>query len=334
MQKMPEYSGVLVLAEIHGGVLTPLSLEAIGCGRRLAGTLGESLGVVVLGRGSAKAAEDAICFGADKAFTFEELDTDGCENGFYASLLESIVSKLNPRILLMGQTNIGRDMALYLAFRLGTAATTDCVGLEIDPSSKHLLATRPVYGGNVLATFAGGCFPEIATLRAKVFPRAEADSSRQGEIIPLDIKIEAASLKTRLVERRSRVDEGIRLEDAAVIVAGGRGIGSGDGFKQLDALASILKGAVGATRPPCDNGWAPSSAQIGLTGKIVAPELYIAVAISGTSQHTSGCAGSKNIVAINKDPEAPIFKFARFGIVGDWKKVLPSFTARAKELIG
>jgi electron transfer flavoprotein alpha subunit len=234
----------------------------------------------------------------------------------------------------MGHTDIGRDLATSLAFRLGSVATTDCVELEIDPATKQLLATRPIYGGNAQAVFAGECLPRIATLRAKAFPRLEPDASRQGEIMRLYIAIDSSLLKTRLVERRSRTGEGIRLEDADVIVAGGRGIGSGDGFKQLEELASILKGAVGATRPPCDNGWAPSSAQIGLTGKIVAPDLYISVAISGTSQHTSGCAGSKNIVAINKDPEAPIFKLARFGVVGDWKKVLPAFAARVKELTG
>jgi electron transfer flavoprotein alpha subunit len=330
---MPEYSGVLALAEAKDGGLTPISLETIGCGRRLADALGENLGVMLVNN-SSKAAGEAIRFGADKVYMLGNTDTESCDGGFYLLLMESTVKQLNPRILLMGHTDIGQYLAPSLAFRLGLAATTDCVGLEIDPASRQLLATRPVYGGNALATFAGECLPQIDTLRAKAFPKPEPDASRQGEIIQLDIDIDSTLLKIRLIEKRSRTEEGIRLEDADVIVAGGRGIGSSDGFKQLEELASVLKGAIGATRPPCDNGWVPSSAQIGLTGKIVAPELYIAVAISGTSQHTSGCVGSKNIVAINKDPEAPIFKLARLGVVGDWKKVLPAFTARMKELAG
>ncbi len=330
---MPDYSGLLALVETKDGGLIPLSIETIGCGRRLADSLGESLGVVLLNN-SPKAAEEVICFGADKVYTLGNMNEESHNSGYCLLLMEGVIKRLNPRILLMGHNDTGQNLAPSLAFRLGSAATTDCVGLEIDPATKQLLATRPVYGGNALATFSGKCLPQIVTLRAKAFPKPEPEASRQGDIIHLGIDIDSSALKTRLVEKRSRTYTGIRLEDADVIVAGGRGIGSSDGFKQLDELASILKGAIGATRPPCDNGWAPASAQIGLTGKIVAPELYIAVGISGTSQHTSGCAGSKNIIAINKDPEAPIFKLARFGVVGDWKKVLPAFTARLKELAG
>ncbi|HEX78660.1 MAG TPA: electron transfer flavoprotein subunit alpha/FixB family protein, partial [Dehalococcoidia bacterium] len=233
-------------------------------------------------------------------------------------------------IVLMGHISIGSDLAPSLAFRLSTAAVTDCVELSINPESGQLLQTRPVYGGNALATFACDCFPQIATVRARAYPPAEADSSRQGEVIA--IKAELEPPVARVVEKVSQAAKGIRLEDASVVVAGGRGIGSAEGFKQLEELAVLLNGAIGSTRPPCDNGWISGSSQIGLTGKIIAPELYLAVAISGSSQHTSGCSGSRNIVAINKDPEANIFKVAHYGIVGDWNKVLPAFTARIKEL--
>ena len=159
------------------------------------------------------------------------------------------------------------------------------------------------------------------------------DAARMGEVIAVAAGLDPAAVRTKVVEKVAEKIEGIRLEDARVIVTGGRGIGNADGFKQLDELARLLKGTIGASRPPCDNGWVPTAIQIGLTGKIVAPELYIAVALSGSSQHMSGCSGAKTIVAINKDPEANIFREARFGVVGDWKKVLPALTGKLKELL-
>jgi len=161
----------------------------------------------------------------------------------------------------------------------------------------------------------------------------EPNASRQGEIINIDAGLDPQAIRTKVLEKVVEEVEGIKLEDAEVVVAGGRGIGSAEGFKQLEELARLMKGAIGASRPPCDNGWVPDTAQIGLTGKIVAPELYIAVALSGSSQHMSGCSGSKNIIAINKDSEANIFREARFGVVGDWKKVIPAFTEKVRELV-
>jgi electron transfer flavoprotein alpha subunit len=159
------------------------------------------------------------------------------------------------------------------------------------------------------------------------------DDSRKGEIVPFKVEFDPSQIRTRIIETVKEQVTGIKLEDATVIVTGGRGIGNADGFKQLEELAKLLKGAVGATRPPCDQKWMPDTAQVGLTGKIVTPELYIAIAVSGASQHLAGCSGSKNIVAINKDPEANIFKEARFGVVGDWKQVIPALTQRVKELL-
>ena len=161
----------------------------------------------------------------------------------------------------------------------------------------------------------------------------EADSSKQGEIIQFEVDIDERSIKAKHIESVIEEVAGIKIEDADVVVAGGRGIGSAEGFAQLEELAKLLKGAVGASRPPCDNGWIADTVQVGLTGKIIAPELYIAIAISGSSQHLSGCSGAKNIVAINKDPEANIFRQARYGVVGDWKKVLPAFTEKLSELL-
>jgi len=328
-----EDKGGLILAEVAGGRLSPVSAELLGIGRSLADALQEELSAVLPGEAVTDIAGEAIACGADRVYTVGNPLLKDYDNGLYLQAMESVVKQLKPRFVLLGQTATGRDLAPSLAFRLGAAATTDCIGLAVDPTSKQLLATKPVFGGNVLATFTSDHCPQIATVRAKAFSPLEPDSSRQGEVTAVDIKIEPAMAKSRLLERVSQPAEGVRLEDAAVVVAGGRGMGSAAGFKQLEELAGLLNGTIGATRPPCDNGWALASAQIGLTGKIVAPELYLAVGISGSSQHTSGCAGSRNIVAINKDPEASIFKIARFGIAGDWKRVLPAFTARVRELI-
>jgi electron transfer flavoprotein alpha subunit len=161
----------------------------------------------------------------------------------------------------------------------------------------------------------------------------ERDDNRKGDVIAVASGVDPASVRTKLLNRKIEAAAGIKLEDARVIVTGGRGIGGPDGFKQLDELAKALKGATGASRPPCDNKWVPDTFQVGLTGKIVSPELYIAVAVSGSSQHLSGCSGSRVIVAINKDPEANIFKVAHYGIVADWKKAIPAFTAKVKELV-
>jgi electron transfer flavoprotein alpha subunit len=238
-----------------------------------------------------------------------------------------------PQILILGQNDIGRDLAPRLAFRLGTTVTMDCVELAIDPDSKRLLRTKPVYGGNALAVYTGDTDPQIVTIRTKAMTPLEPDASRTGEIIIVEAGIDASIMRTKVLNRIQEEVAGIKLEDATVVVAGGRGIGNAEGFSQLEQLAKVLKGAVGASRPPCDNNWVPDTLQIGLTGKIIAPEVYIAVAISGSSQHLSGCSGSKNIIAINKDPEANIFRQARFGAVGDWKKILPAFTEKLKELL-
>jgi electron transfer flavoprotein alpha subunit len=239
-----------------------------------------------------------------------------------------------PSIVLLGQTQIGRDLTPRLAFRFNTATTMDCVALAIDPATKRLLQTKPVYGGNAQVIQYCDVDPQIATVRSKAMAALPKDESRQGEVINVAAGIDPASVRTRVIDRKVEAAAGIKLEDAKVIVSGGRGIGNAEGFKQLEELAKILKGAVGASRPACDNKWVSDNLQIGLTGKIVSPDMYIAIALSGSSQHLSGCSGSRVIVAINKDAEANIFKVAHFGIVADWKKALPAFTAKVKELVG
>jgi len=330
---MAEYKGVMTFCEATEGKLASISTELLGCGQKLADDLGQELSAVLVGSGTSSLAQEAIFFGADKAYVVDDPLLQDYQTDAYVLVMEKVVKQVMPQILIMGQTSIGRDLAPRLAFRLNTAASLGCLELAIDPGSKLLLQTKPVYGGNAQAIFVCQTYPQIATVRAKAMTPLERDQSRQGEVITIKAGLDPSALRTKVVEKVPEKVEGIRLEDAQVIVSGGRGIGSAEGFKQLEELARMLKGAVGATRPPCDNGWAPAGVQVGLTGKIVTPELYIAVALSGSSQHMSGCSGSKTIVAINKDPEANIFREARFGVVGDWKKVLPAFTNKLKELL-
>jgi electron transfer flavoprotein alpha subunit len=330
---MSVYKGVMVYGEATEGKLAAIATELLGCGRKLADDLGQDLWAILVGSGVSILAQEAIAFGADKVYVVDDPLLKDYQTDYHVSVMEKVVKQAMPQILILGQTSIGRDLAPRLAFMLETAASMDCVELAIDPDSKLLWQTKPVYGGNAQAIFTCESYPQIATVRAKAMSPLERDASRQGEVITIEAGLDPSAISSKLLGKVSEEVAGIKLEDAEIIVTGGRGIGGAEGFKQLEVLAKILKGALGATRPPCDNGWVPDGLQVGLTGKIVTPDLYIAVALSGSSQHMSGCSGSKNIIAINKDAEANIMKVARFGIVGDWKKVIPAFTEKVKELL-
>jgi len=330
---MADYKGVLVHCEVEQGKLAAIATELLGCGRTLANELKQALSAVLIGSGVSDLAQQAISYGADKVYVVDDPLLKDYQTDSYIPAMEKVAAAVMPQIIIMGQTSIGRDLAPRLAFRLNTAATLDCLELVIDAGSGRLHQTKPVYGGNARAIYVCSTDPQIVTVRSKAMTPLTPDSSRQGEVVKVAAGIDAAAIRTKVLRKVSEQVEGVKLEDAAVVVAGGRGIGSADGFKQLAELAKIFKGAVGASRPPCDNGWIPDTVQIGLTGKIVAPDLYLAVALSGSSQHLSGCSGAKTIVAINKDPEANIFKVAHFGAVGDWKQILPPLTAKIKELV-
>jgi electron transfer flavoprotein alpha subunit len=289
---------------------------------------------VLLGEKVGAAAQEAVYFGAGKVYVIEDPALKEYSTDAYVAAVDKLCRETMPNIVLIGQTSMGRDLAPRLAFRLGTGLTTDCIELGIDPETKLMLQTKPVYGGNALAiVVCEQARPQMATVRPKSQEPLERDESRKGEVVAFDGGIDPSKIRVKFVERVMAEMEGIKLEDAAVVVTGGRGMGAPEPFEQLAQLAKILGGAVGASRPPCDSGWVPANLQVGLTGKIVTPALYIAVAVSGASQHLSGCSGSKNIVAINKDPEANIFKVAQYGVVGDYKKILPPFTAKVKELL-
>ncbi len=328
---MSDNKGVLVYGEVAEGKLSGTTAELLGCGRKLADDLGQELSAVLAGSGVSGLAQEAIAAGADKVYVVDDAQLQNYQTATYVAVMEKVAKQAMPQIILMGQTSVGRDLAPRLAFRLETAAVLDCVALSIE--NGRLQQTKPVYGGNAQALYVTETDPQIATVRAKVMEPLAPDAGRKGEVINVDAGIDAAAVKTKVVERVKEEVKGVKLEDATVVVSGGRGIGGPDGFKQLQELADLFKGAVGASRPACDNEWIPDTQQVGLTGKIVTPELYIAVGISGSSQHLAGCSSAKTIVAINKDPEANIFREADYGVVGDWKKILPSFTAKVKSLL-
>jgi len=330
---MAEYNGIMTYCEIIEGKLPSISTEVLGCGRRLADDLGQELCTVVVGSNIGSMAQGAIAAGADKVYVVDDPLLKEYQTDSYVSVMEKVVRQVMPQILILGQTSVGRDLVPMLAFRLDTTATLDCVGLAIDPDTKLLQRIKPVYGGNAQATFTCDSYPQIATVRDKAMSPLESDTSRQGEVITIDAGLDPSAIRTRLLKRVKEDEEGVRLEEAPIVVTGGRGIGSAEGFNQLQELAALLKGAVGASRPPCDNGWVAPNRQVGITGRIVSPDLYIAIALSGSIQHLSGCAQSKSIIAINKDPKANIFNQADFGVVGDWKKVLPTFRDKLEELL-
>jgi electron transfer flavoprotein alpha subunit len=333
-EDMSENKGILVYCEADNGKLTPMATELLGAGSRLAAASGRELCAALIGSGISGLAQEAIAFGANVVYVVEEPSLKDYSTEPYLMVLEKVVQQAAPDIILLGQTAAGRDLAPWLAFHLNTGTTMDCTALEIDPASKRLLMTRPVYGGNALAVQVCEANPQIATIRVKAMTPLAKDSTRQGQIVNISAAINQAAIKTKVLERKIEAAEGIRLADARVVVSGGRGMGGAAGFKQLEEIAGLLKGAVGATRPPCDNKWISDTQQIGLTGKVISPELYLAVGLSGASQHLSGFSSAKVIVAINKDPEANIFKVAHFGIIADWKAVLPAFTAKLKEAAG
>jgi len=329
---MTNYKNVMIYAEMTEGKLAAITKELLGCGKKLANDLGEELGAVLIGSGITPLAKELIAFGADKVYVIDDLSLKDYHQDLYFLSMVKIVQQEVPRMVLMGQTSVGLDMSPRLAFRFGTVTVLDCVDLSIDPDSKHLLQTKPVYGGKAMASYICETYPQMATIRSKSMQASERDDSRQGKIIVVDANLDQSLIRTKVLGKVIEEKEGIKLEDAGVIVTGGRGMDGADNFRQLEELAKILKGAVGATRAVCDEGWAPTTIQVGLTGKIVSPKLYFAVALSGASQHMAGCSGSETIVAINKDPNANIFNEAKFGIVGDWKMVLPILTEKIKDI--
>jgi len=330
---MDSHKGVLVCGEIAEGKLASITIELLGIGRKLANELGEDLSTLLMGSKTDGLGQEAIAYGANNVYVAEDGLLDDYNSDAYTQVAADLCRKALPSIMLLGYTDVGCDLAPRLNGRLGGGLAMDCLALSVDPATKLLVSTRAVFGGNAHATVVSkSARPQMATVRPKTMPPAERSDSRQGKVIPVEAKIDPSALKVKVVERIKEEVEGVKLEDAEVVVTGGRGIGSAKNWEMVKELAHVLGGAVGATRPACDEGWAAVTLQVGQSGKVVSPKLYIAVALSGAMSHITGHLGSKVIVAINKDKEANIFNVAHFGIVADYKEVLPALTAKLKEL--
>jgi electron transfer flavoprotein alpha subunit len=330
---MADHTGVLVCGEITGGKLAPITIELLGVGRKLADDLGEELSALLMGSTIGALAQEAIAHGADNVYVAEDSILEHYNSDAYTQVAANLCKKVLPSIVLLGHTDIGCDLAPRLNGRLGGGLAMESMALSIDQATKLLVSTRPVFGGNAHATMLSkSARPQMATVRLKTVPPAERDDSRKGKVVPVEEKIDPSAIKVKVVDRIKEEVEGVRLEDAEVVVAGGRGMGNAQDFGKLRELADILGGAVGATRVACDEGWAAATLQVGQSGKVISPKLYIAVGLSGAMAHIAGCLGSKYIVAINKDKDANIFNVAHFGIVADHKEVLPALIEKFREL--
>ena len=330
---MAEATGVLVLGVATGDDLSLTSREMLAAGRGVADALAEELAIGLLGDTLDVPAQQAISHGADKVYAVTHPLLAQYQVDLYLAAMQALCSEITPRVVLIGRTIEGRELAPRLAFRLGVGLAQDCLEISVDTGSKKLLANRPVYGGNAVAVVSCEYTPQMAAIRPKAYEPLEADTSRQGQVISFPVELEESQAQSRVVDVVREEAAGIKLEDARIVISGGRGLGGPDPFQDLQELAKLLGGAVGASRAAVDAGWVPVSYQVGLTGKTITPDLYITVAISGASQHLAGCSGAKTIVAINRDAEANIFKEARYGVVGDWQQVIPALTEAVRELI-
>ncbi|MGM9537866.1 MAG: electron transfer flavoprotein subunit alpha/FixB family protein [Candidatus Onthomonas sp.] len=321
-----EYKNLWVYIETDEGTAKNVGYELLSPGRRMADKLGQELVAVVLGKNVADVAKRAIAYGADKVILVEgdEYETYNTDAQTYAMV--ELIHKYQPSIVLYGATNNGRDVGPRVACALHTGLTADCTGLDIDEQGL-LASTRPAFGGNLMATISCPDHrPQMSTVRPGVFKKPALDESRFGEIIAEDIHIPADQIRVHLLERVKEVAEAVNLEEAEIIVSGGRGLKNAENFRLVQELADAMGATVGASRAAVDAGWIPHAHQVGQTGKTVAPKIYVAVGISGAIQHLAGMTGSDTIIAINKDPDAPIFSVADYGIVGDLFEVVPALT--------
>jgi electron transfer flavoprotein alpha subunit len=324
---------VFVWVEQSGGVADPIAWEVIGAARPVAAALGGTLAACVLGDGADSLAQAAIQRGADTAIVINDASLAVYRLEAYAASLVKLVQQHQPAIFLIGASSRGRELAPYVAARLGVGLAADCI--EINADGGALVATRPALAGNVVAhiIYPDPRRPHIATLRRRAFLPPVPDAGRNGQVVIADAALPEEAMATQVVESIAQAGT-VSLANARVVVAGGRGVDGPEGFAPLRALADALGGALGASRATVDAGWIPYAHQVGQTGKTVQPDLYIAAGISGAIQHLAGMKTAKVIVAINKDPEAPIFKVATYGIVGDLFKIVPALTQAFRQRIG
>ncbi|HBG93620.1 MAG: electron transfer flavoprotein subunit alpha [Nitrospirae bacterium GWF2_44_13] len=326
-----DYKGVWVFAEQREGSIAAVSLELLGAGRKLADELKAELSAVLFGA-SEKDANELIKWGADKVYHSDSPVFEKFNDEPYSRLLVTLIKEHKPAIVLAGATPIGRSFIPRVAASLRTGLTADCTSLGIDTDTGNLLQVRPAFGGNIMATIlCPNHRPQIATVRPRVMKKSEYRSEKKGEIIP--VKGENLICRTKVTDTvKETFESRVNLQEADIIIAGGRGLGDAKGFNLLFELAEILEGSVAASRAAVDEGWIRYSHQVGQTGKTVCPKIYIACGISGAVQHLVGMQSSDIIIAINKNPEAPIFNVATYGIVGDLFEVVPLLIKKLKEI--
>lgn len=330
-EALEAYEGVWVWVEQFQGEAASISWEMVGQGRRLADQRATTLTACVLGQNVEHIAKQAIAYGADRVFWVDDPSLAVYRTRPYATTLVGLVREYKPEVFLLGASSRGRDLAGSVATELYTGLTADCTGLDIDQETNLLRQTRPAFGGNIMATIICPNYrPQMATVRHRVFEMPAPDETRQGQIVSIQPAMGEDDIEAKVVDFITEQGE-VNLADAKIIVSGGRGVGGPEGFGPVRALAEVLGGALGASRAAVDAGWIPYAHQVGQTGRTVRPDLYIACGISGAVQHLAGMNTAKVIVAINKDPEAPIFSVASYGIVGDLFQVVPALTEQFRK---
>ena len=328
-----DYKGVWVFAEQREGELQKVSLELLGEGRRQADKLGVKLTALLLGSNIEGLSKTLAEHGADEVLIADDKLLEHYTTDAYTKVICDLVNERKPGILFVGATFIGRDLGPRIAARLNTGLTADCTSIDVEVENGDLLATRPAFGGNLMATIACPAHrPQMATVRPGVFAKVESDGANCN-IEKVNVELTDSDVRTKVLETVKTAKDIIDISEAKVIVSGGRGVGSKENFALLEELANILGGTVAGSRAAVEKGWIENAYQVGQTGKTVKPSIYIACGISGAIQHVAGMQDSDMIIAVNKDETAPIMKVADYAIVGDIKKVLPELIAQAKEIV-
>lgn len=321
---LTDYEDVWIFAEQRQGEIMPVVIELLGEGKKLANEIGSDLCAILLGEKVNDLAEELIDYGADKVYIADNKLIKNYTTDGYAKVISDAANEIKPEIILMGATHIGRDLAPRISARLDTGLTADCTKLEIDSEDKKLQQTRPAFGGNIMATIVCPDHrPQMATVRPGVMNKAVKSKNNSGDKIKLKVKLNKEDIRTEIIEKIKTTNNTVSIEDAEVIVSGGKGLGKSEGFKLLKKLANKFDGTLGASRATVDEGWIEKSHQVGQTGTTVKPRIYIACGISGAIQHLAGMKNSDIIIAINTDKNAPIFQVSDYGIVGDLYDVIP-----------
>jgi electron transfer flavoprotein alpha subunit len=323
--------GLLIIAESAGGQLAPTTLELAAEGRKLADQLNQPLTALLAGSNVSGGASSLCEHGVDLVLLADDGGATPTSPQWLLAAAQDAAKRVAPEIILLTHSTAGRELGPALAYRLDTGIVTDCTALRLEDS--RLVMTKPVYGGSAISEQVIVNSPQMATLRPRAFEAGPPQAGRQAQVEQLSLLSPDSRVQV-LEEVRETAVEGPRLKDARIVVSGGRGLGGPENWHYVEEIAQVLGAAVGATRAVTDAGWVPPTLQVGLTGATIAPDLYITVGISGAVQHIAGISGARNVVAINRDRDANIFKYARFGVAGDWKQVVPAFIQRLKELRG